>query len=323
MQQLDTNADKVSPDVDRLIKEDDLVGLSLKEIGKIPLLTKDEEVALAKRIEKGREAKQKLERERRSLSNTRRRDYGRFVEDGEAARRHFIEANGLLVVNVVMRLIGKGRPIDLDLVQEGILGLEKAIEKFDWRRGFKFSTYATWWIRQTVGRAIKDKSRTIRLPVHMNDQIGGMFKKIGEFKQENGRNPVPEEISILIGAPLEKVNLMLRAGIPPISLNEPVGEEEEGEFGDFIEDVGATDLYKEASMNILRERINEVLSELAPREAKILRYRFGLADGETWTLDNLGKKFGVTRERIRQIEERALHRLRHPSRTRRLKDFNE
>ena len=313
----------MTPEIERLIKDDDLVGMRLREMAKTSRLTKEEEVELAKRIERGREAKGKLENGRRHLSYSLRREYEQLVEDGEAAQERFINANGLLVVSVVKKYFTRGKPIELDLVQEGELGLMKAVERFDWRRGHKFSTYATWWIRQTVSRAVKEKSRIIRVPSHMSDKIGRMLKTMREFNQENGRMPTPEEISELMGTSVEKVNLMLRAGKPPISLDEPVGEDEEDELGDFIKDERATDPYEEANTKLLRERINEVLSELSPREAKILRYRFGLADGESRTLEDLGRKFGITRERVRQIEAIALRRLRHPSRTRRLREFNE
>ena len=313
----------MTPEIERLIKDDDLVGMRLREMAKTSRLTKEEEVELAKRIERGKEAKGELENGRRHLSYSLRREYEQLVEDGEAAQERFINANGLLVVSVVKKYFTRGKPIELDLVQEGELGLMKAVERFDWRRGHKFSTYATWWIRQTVSRAVKEKSRTIRVPIHMSDKIGRMLKTMREFNQENGRMPTPEEISELMGTSVEKVNLMLRAGMPPISLDEPVGEDEEDELGDFIKDERATDPYEEANTKLLRERINEVLSELSPREAKILRYRFGLADGESRTLEDLGRKFGITRERVRQIEAIALRRLRHPSRTRRLREFNE
>lgn len=313
----------MAPEIERLIKDDDLVGMRLREMAKTSRLTKEEEVELAKRIERGREAKRELENGRRHLSYSLRREYEQLVEDGEAARERFINANGLLIVSVVIKHFTRGKPIELDLVQEGELGLIEAVERFDWRRGHKFSTYATWWIRQTVGRAVKEKSRIIRVPSYMSDKIGRMLKTMKEFNQENGRMPTPEETSELMGTSVEKVNLMLRAGMHPISLDEPAGEDEEDQLGDFIKDERATDPYEEANTKLLRERINEVLSELSPREAKILRYRFGLADGESRTLEDLGRKFGITRERVRQIEAKALHRLRHPSRTRRLREFNE
>jgi RNA polymerase primary sigma factor len=310
-----------SPQVDidlDLIDIDDSISLYLKEIGRVPLLTAAEEVVLAKRMERGREARQRLtlgvddstERERLLLS----------VKDGQAAQEHLIKANSRLVVSVAKKYVGRGVPF-LDLIQEGNIGLIRAVKKFDYRRGYKFSTYATWWIRQAVTRAIADQGRTIRVPVHMYEQINRLTRTSRQLVQELGRDPTTEEIAERLGVPPRKVEQIIRVSQRPLSLEMPVGEEEDSYLGDFIEDADADSPTDSASQTMLRQVIDEIFESLTPREVRILQLRFGLVDGYSYTLEEVGKKFGVTRERIRQIEAQALGRLRHPSRSRKLKDY--
>ncbi len=301
-----------------LIDIDDSISLYLKEIGRVPLLTADEEVSLAKRMEKGREARQKLtqgvddpdERDRLLLA----------VKDGQAAQEHLIKANSRLVVSVAKKYVGRGVPF-LDLIQEGNIGLIRAVKKFDYRRGYKFSTYATWWIRQAVTRAIADQGRTIRVPVHMYEQINRLTRTTRQLVQELGRDPTTEEIAERLGVPPRKVEQIIRVSQRPLSLEMPVGEEEDSYLGDFIEDAEADSPTDSASQTMLRQVIDEIFESLTPREVRILQLRFGLVDGYSYTLEEVGKKFGVTRERIRQIEAQALGRLRHPSRSRKLRDY--
>ncbi len=300
------------------IEVDDSVSLYLKEIGRVPLLTAEEEVQLAKRMERGRAARQRLAQgvtdpaERETLLAQ--------VKDGEAAQRHLIEANSRLVVSVAKKYMGRGVPF-LDLIQEGNIGLIRAVNKFDYHRGYKFSTYATWWIRQAVTRAIADQGRTIRVPVHMHEQINRVHRVSRELAQELGRDPTVDEIAEELDIPSEKVEQILRVSQHPLSLDTPVGEEEDTYLSDFIEDEEAISPSEEASRRVLKEVIDEILTSLSPREVRILQMRFGLVDGCTYTLEEVGRKFGVTRERIRQIEAHALSRLRHPSRSRRLRDY--
>nr|WP_307402282.1 RNA polymerase sigma factor RpoD [Desulfofundulus luciae] len=283
-------------DVDLSIPEgvaiDDPVRMYLKEIGRIPLLTPEEEIELAKRMEQG----------------------------DEEAKRRLAEANLRLVVSIAKRYVGRGM-LFLDLIQEGNLGLIKAVEKFDYRKGYKFSTYATWWIRQAITRAIADQARTIRIPVHMVETINKLIRVSRQLLQELGREPTPEEIAKEMGISEEKVREIMKIAQEPVSLETPIGEEEDSHLGDFIEDQDARAPAEEASYTLLREQLEEVLKTLTDREQKVLRLRFGLDDGRARTLEEVGQKFGVTRERIRQIEAKTLRKLRHPSRSKKLKDY--
>ena len=301
------------------VSSDDTVGLYLKEMARVPLLTTEEEVALAKRLEAGIAAKQNLDGGKICDSNQVRCLLD-SVEDGRDARDHLIKANTRLVVSIAKRYMGRGVPF-LDLIQEGNLGLMKAVEKFDYTRGYRFSTYATWWIRQTITRAIADQGRTIRVPVHMSDRIRHLYKTARQLEQENGRKPTAEEIAKEMDLEPRKVQWMLKVSWRPLSLERPVGEEEDSELGSFIEDDTTPTPTQSAYQNLLREKVEEVLSTLTPREARILRLRFGLQNGRQYTLEEVGQKFGLTRERIRQIEGKALRRLRHPRRSRQLRDF--
>jgi RNA polymerase primary sigma factor len=300
------------------IEIDDSISLYLKEIGRVPLLTAEEEVSLAKRMEKGRDSRKNL-----TLGiddwDERERLLG-LVRDGQAAQEHLIKANSRLVVSVAKKYVGRGVPF-LDLIQEGNIGLIRAVKKFDYRRGYKFSTYATWWIRQAVTRAIADQGRTIRVPVHMYEQINRLTRTSRQLVQELGRDPTTEEIADELGVTPRKVEHIMRVSQRPLSLEMPVGEEEDSYLGDFIEDEDADAPGDAAGQQLLREVIDEIFQSLTPREVRILQLRFGLVDGYCYTLEEVGKKFGVTRERIRQIEAQALSRLRHPSRSRKLRDY--
>ena len=274
------------------ISIEDPVRMYLKEIGKVPLLSAEEEIELAKRMENG---------------------------DQEAKKR-LAEANLRLVVSIAKRYVGRGM-LFLDLIQEGNLGLIKAVEKFDYRKGYKFSTYATWWIRQAITRAIADQARTIRIPVHMVETINKLIRVSRQLLQELGREPTPEEISEEMGMPVDRVREILKISQEPVSLETPIGEEEDSHLGDFIQDDNVPVPAEAASFTLLREQLVEVLGTLTEREQKVLRLRFGLDDGRARTLEEVGKEFNVTRERIRQIEANALRKLRHPSRSRKLKDY--
>ena len=271
---------------------DDPVRMYLKEIGKIPLLTPEEEIELAIRMSQG----------------------------DEEAKRRMAEANLRLVVSIAKRYVGRGM-LFLDLIQEGNLGLIKAVDKFDYTKGYKFSTYATWWIRQAITRAIADQARTIRIPVHMVETINKVIRVSRQLLQELGHDPTPEEIAEEMGMPVDKVREILKIAQEPVSLETPIGEEEDSHLGDFIPDEDASEPSEAASYTLLREQLDTVLSTLTPREEKVLRLRFGLEDGRTRTLEEVGKEFNVTRERIRQIEAKALRKLRHPSRSKKLRDF--
>lgn len=295
----------------------DTVGLYLKEMSRVPLLSNDEEITLAMRLEAGREAARKL---RQNPNHARAEEWQLLAQDGEIAREHLIKANTRLVVSIAKRYMSRGVPF-LDLIQEGNLGLMKAVEKFDYRRGFRFSTYATWWIRQTITRAIADQGRTIRVPVHMSDRIRQLYKTARRLEQENGRKPTPEEIAEALHMEPRKVRWMLRVSWQPLSLERPVGDDEESEFGQFIENDSAPSPAQIAYNKLLHEKLEALLNTLTPREARILRLRFGLLNGRSYTLEEVGQKFGLTRERIRQIEGRALRRLRHPRRSRQLRDY--
>ena len=271
---------------------DDPVRMYLKEIGKVPLLTPEEEVALAEKMSLG----------------------------DEEAKRRMTEANLRLVVSIAKRYVGRGM-LFLDLIQEGNLGLIKAVEKFDYTKGYKFSTYATWWIRQAITRAIADQARTIRIPVHMVETINKTIRVSRQLLQELGHDPSAEEIAAEMGMPVDKVRDILKIAQEPVSLETPIGEEEDSHLGDFIPDEDAREPSEAASFSLLREQLEEVLDTLAPREKKVLELRFGIVDGRTRTLEEVGKEFNVTRERIRQIEAKALRKLRHPSRSKKLRDF--
>jgi RNA polymerase primary sigma factor len=302
------------------ISTDDTVGLYLKEMARVPLLTTEQEVDLAKRLERGLKAQKKLNKLNGHASYKKCAELQGHVEDGRGAREHLIKANTRLVVSIAKKYIGRGVPF-LDLIQEGNLGLMKAVEKFDFRRGFRFSTYATWWIRQTITRAIADQGRTIRVPVHMSDRIRRLYKAARDLEQNFGRKPTPEEIAAELNLEPRKVQWMLKVSWRPLSLERPVGEEEDTELGAFIEDDTTPTPTQSAYQNLLKEKVEEVLATLTPREARILRLRFGLQNGRSYTLEEVGQKFGLTRERIRQIEGKALRRLRHPRRSRQLRDY--
>jgi RNA polymerase primary sigma factor len=302
------------------ISADDSIGLYLREMARVPLLTNSEEIKLAKRIDHASRAKARLNASAESLKPTEYEHYAQIIEDGRTAREHLIKANTRLVVSIAKKYMGRGVPF-LDLIQEGNLGLMKAVEKYNHKLGFRFSTYATWWIRQTITRAIADQARTIRVPVHMSDRIRRLYKTAHEMEQVLGRKPNAEEIANELGIELDKVEWMLKVSWRPLSLEQPVGEEEDNEFGSFIEDDSTPSPSQVVYDGLLRDKIEQVLSTLTPREQRILRLRFGLVNGKCYTLEEVGQKFGLTRERIRQIEGRALRRLRHPRRSRQLKDF--
>ncbi|RUA18281.1 MAG: RNA polymerase sigma factor RpoD [Clostridia bacterium] len=300
------------------IEIDDSISLYLKEIGRVPLLNAAQEVELAKRMERGGLAQKRLDE---GIEDQIENEYLLWVvRDGERAQNHLIKANSRLVVSVAKKYVGRGVPF-LDLIQEGNIGLIRAVNKFDYRRGYKFSTYATWWIRQAVTRAIADQGRTIRVPVHMYEQINRLTRTSRQLVQELGREPTTEEIAEALGVLPKKVEQVVRVSQRPLSLEMPVGEEEDSYLGDFIPDEDAQSPTDEASRQLLREVIDEIFASLSPREVRILQLRFGLVDGYNYTLEEVGRKFGVTRERIRQIEAQALGRLRHPSRSRKLRDY--
>lgn len=300
------------------IDADDTVGLYLKEVGRVPLLTASEEVSLAKRIERGRRAREELARG--PVAVMRRRELQRGIEDGWAAREHLITANSRLVISVAKKYMGRGVPF-LDLIQEGNIGLIRAAKKFDYRRGHKFSTYATWWIRQAVTRAIADQGRTIRVPVHMGDQINKLLRVSHQLTQRLGRDPTTEELATELDVPPKKVENMIQVARRPLSLETPTDEEEDSVLGDFIQDDESPAPTDAVTYNLLREHLQEVLNSLPPREVRILQLRYGLLDGQSYTLEEVGRKMGVTRERVRQIEAQALSRLRHPTHRRRLMDY--
>jgi RNA polymerase primary sigma factor len=301
-----------------MVSIDDTIGLYLKEIGRVPLLTAEEEVSLAKRMEAGQAAMEKLGRD--SLDPQTRAELVEIARDGEAAREHLIRANSRLVISVAKKYIGRGVPF-LDLIQEGNIGLIRAANKFDYQLGHKFSTYATWWIRQAVTRAIADQSRTIRVPVHMGDQINKLLRTAHRLTQELGREPSPDELANAMEIPTRKAEEMLRVARRPLSLEMPTDDDGESELGDFIEDEDSPAPDEDVTAGMLRELLREILQVLPPRTVRILQLRYGLVDGETYTLEEVGKKLGVTRERVRQIEAQALSRLRHPTHSRRLRGF--
>ena len=301
----------------------DPVRMYLKEIGKVPLLSAAEEIDLAMKIEAGVAAAAELdkaEEEGRELERREKRRLGRVEQVGIDAKQQLIEANLRLVVSIAKRYVGRGMQF-LDLIQEGNLGLIKAVEKFDHTKGFKFSTYATWWIRQAITRAIADQARTIRIPVHMVETINKVKKVSSQLLHEYGHDPSAEEIAERLDMPVDKVREIMRVAQEPVSLETPIGEEEDSHLGDFIPDDDAPVPAEAASQTLLKEQLADVLKTLTPREEKVLRLRFGLEDGRPRTLEEVGKEFNVTRERIRQIEAKALRKLRHPSRSKKLKDF--
>ncbi len=310
--------------VPRNVKIDDPVRMYLKEIGRVDLLTADEEVELAIKILEGMEAEEKLAalREEKGDPDYYDKELDLIIIKGENARKHLAEANLRLVVSIAKRYVGRGM-LFLDLIQEGNMGLMKAVEKFDHTKGFKFSTYATWWIRQAITRAIADQARTIRIPVHMVETINKLIRVQRQLLQDLGREPTPEEIGEEMDLTEEKVRGILKISQEPVSLETPIGEEDDSHLGDFIEDMDAQSPSEHAAYELLKEQLEDVLDTLTDREENVLRLRFGLDDGRTRTLEEVGKVFGVTRERIRQIEAKALRKLRHPSRSKRLKDFLE
>lgn len=296
----------------------DPVNLYLREIGRVPLLTAEDEVILAKRMERGQKARRMLEQP--NLSPARRERLEAWVREGEDARDHLIRANSRLVVSIAKKYIGRGVPF-LDLIQEGNIGLIRAVKKFDYRRGYKFSTYATWWIRQAVARAVADQSRTIRVPIHMHDQIARVARMSQDMAQELGREPTHEELAERLHLPEDKVRRIMKAATRILSLETPVGEDGDSELGEFIKDETSVSPSTAASRSLLREQLEELMCSLSQREVRILQMRFGLVDGQPHTLEEVGRKFGLTRERIRQIEAQALTRLRHPRRSSKLRDY--
>ena len=338
VEQKDEDGAIVEPGEHTLV--DDPVKVYLKEIGKVPLLNGDEEIDLAKRMLRGNDAQRQLRlmELKKNGGEVPEEDLDAFellpdefapeeielynmeIASGEKAKQRLSEANLRLVVSIAKRYVGRGMHF-LDLIQEGNLGLIKAVEKFDYEKGYKFSTYATWWIRQAITRAIADQARTIRIPVHMVETINRVMRVSRQLVQELGRDPTSEEIAREINQPEEKVREILKIALDPVSLETPIGEEEDSHLGDFIPDDDIPAPVEATSQIMLREQLVEVLSTLTPREAKVLELRFGLRDGRQRTLEEVGKEFNVTRERIRQIESKALRKLRHPSRSRKLKDF--
>ena len=302
---------------------DDPVRMYLKEIGKVNLLSSDEEIELAQAMGAGAEAKEQLaelEESGEEIPAEVLAELNKAIKKGERAKQRLAEANLRLVVSIAKRYVGRGMQF-LDLIQEGNLGLIKAVEKFDYTKGYKFSTYATWWIRQAITRAIADQARTIRIPVHMVETINKVKKVSSQLLHENGHEPSAEEIAARLDMPEDKVREIMRVAQEPVSLETPIGEEEDSHLGDFIPDDEAPVPAEAASQTLLKEQLAEVLKTLTPREEKVLRLRFGLEDGRPRTLEEVGKEFNVTRERIRQIESKALRKLRHPSRSKKLRDF--
>ena len=306
------------------LKVDDPVRMYLKEIGKIPLLTTEEETLYAEQVVEGRAAKAKLEEidadDNNTVSFEEYEELNNIVDVAETAKDKLVNANLRLVVSIAKKYLSRGLQF-LDLIQEGNMGLIKAVDKFDHKKGFKFSTYATWWIRQAITRAVADQARTIRIPVHMVETINKLVRIQRQLVQEFSREPTPEEVAERMDITVEKVQQIQRIAQEPISLESPVGEEEDSSLGDFISDPHALDPYEYTAKMKLREELDEVLATLTEREERVLRLRFGLVDGRVRTLEEVGKEFNVTRERIRQIEAKALRKLKHPSRSKRLKDF--
>jgi len=310
----------INEDVLANIDVDDTIGLYIKEASRVPLLTVEEEIELAQRIELGRMAREEIISG--NVSQHRRKELQLLIEDGWEAREHLIVANSRLVISVAKKYMGRGVPF-LDLIQEGNIGLMRAAKKFDYHRGYKFSTYATWWIRQAVTRALSDQSRTIRVPVHMGDQISRMLRVQHQLKQEFSRDPSVDELAIALDVSPKKVEHMIQVARRPISLQMPIGDEDDDVLGDFIEDQETPAPDETASQNLLREQLDSILEMLPPREARILQLRYGLVDGQVLTLNEVGRKMGVTRERVRQIEAQALNRLRRYGIQRQLRAYIE
>ena len=324
--------EKIDLSVPDGVSIEDPVRMYLKEIGKVPLLSAEEEIELAKNMEAGAVAKEKIAILKSREENATEEELAEIKEEiknlqkdldaGDEAKKRLAEANLRLVVSIAKRYVGRGM-LFLDLIQEGNLGLIKAVEKFDYRKGYKFSTYATWWIRQAITRAIADQARTIRIPVHMVETINKLIRVSRQLLQELGREPSPEEIAAEMNMPVERVSEILKISQEPVSLETPIGEEEDSHLGDFIQDDNVPVPADAAAFTLLKEQLEEVLGTLTEREQKVLTLRFGLEDGRARTLEEVGKEFNVTRERIRQIEAKALRKLRHPSRSRKLKDYLE
>lgn len=332
-EEVEVEVEKIDLSVPDGVSVEDPVRMYLKEIGKVPLLSAEEEIELAKKMEAGSVAEEKI-----SLLKTRMeeseddaekdeikaeiKELQKEVDWGDDAKKRLAEANLRLVVSIAKRYVGRGM-LFLDLIQEGNLGLIKAVEKFDYRKGYKFSTYATWWIRQAITRAIADQARTIRIPVHMVETINKLIRVSRQLLQKLGREPSPEEIAAEMNMPVDRVREILKISQEPVSLETPIGEEEDSHLGDFIKDDNVPVPADAAAFTLLKEQLEEVLGTLTEREQKVLTLRFGLEDGRARTLEEVGKEFNVTRERIRQIEAKALRKLRHPSRSRKLKDYLE
>jgi RNA polymerase primary sigma factor len=314
----DDGADDAESELDEAAIAD-IVSLYFREMSQYALLTPEEEKTLTRAVYEGRLAAQRLAGEP-ARNPDERREMSRLIDCGRRARDQLIKANTRLVISVAKRYAGKGVPFP-DLIQEGNLGLMRAVSKFDYQRGYKFSTYATWWIRQAITRALADQGRTIRLPVHMSDRLRKLFRTAQELEQQLGRPPSPQEIAAHMNLSLGRVLWMLRVSADTLSLQKPVGDDEDSELGHFVEDTDTPPPAETASNHVLREKIEQLLDTLTPRQARVLRLRFGLADGHAYTLEEVGHKFGVTRERVRQIEAQALCRLRHPHRSRQLKGF--
>ena len=328
----DVEVEKIDLSVPEGVSVEDPVRMYLKEIGKVPLLSAEEEIELAQKMEDGAVAIEKIaileermaDAEEAEIEEMKAEiaDLQKAVDAGSEAKKRLAEANLRLVVSIAKRYVGRGM-LFLDLIQEGNLGLIKAVEKFDYRKGYKFSTYATWWIRQAITRAIADQARTIRIPVHMVETINKLIRVSRQLLQELGREPSPEEIAAEMNMPVDRVREILKISQEPVSLETPIGEEEDSHLGDFIKDDNVPVPADAAAFTLLKEQLEEVLSTLTDREQKVLTLRFGLEDGRARTLEEVGKEFNVTRERIRQIEAKALRKLRHPSRSRKLKDYLE
>lgn len=328
----EVEVEKIDLSVPEGVSVEDPVRMYLKEIGKVPLLSADEEIELAQNMEDGAVAIEKINvlkgrldgasEEEKAEIREEIKTLQRDVDKGADAKKRLAEANLRLVVSIAKRYVGRGM-LFLDLIQEGNLGLIKAVEKFDYKRGYKFSTYATWWIRQAITRAIADQARTIRIPVHMVETINKLIRVSRQLLQELGREPSPEEIAKEMSMPVERVREILKISQEPVSLETPIGEEEDSHLGDFIKDDNVPVPADAAAFTLLKEQLEEVLGTLTEREQKVLTLRFGLEDGRARTLEEVGKEFNVTRERIRQIEAKALRKLRHPSRSRKLKDYLE
>lgn len=328
----EVEVEKIDLSVPEGVSVEDPVRMYLKEIGKVPLLSADEEIELAQNMEDGAVATEKINvlkgrldgasEEEKAEIKQEIKTLQRDVDKGADAKKRLAEANLRLVVSIAKRYVGRGM-LFLDLIQEGNLGLIKAVEKFDYKKGYKFSTYATWWIRQAITRAIADQARTIRIPVHMVETINKLIRVSRQLLQELGREPSPEEIAKEINMPVERVREILKISQEPVSLETPIGEEEDSHLGDFIKDDNVPVPADAAAFTLLKEQLEEVLGTLTEREQKVLTLRFGLEDGRARTLEEVGKEFNVTRERIRQIEAKALRKLRHPSRSRKLKDYLE